>query len=626
MTTPAERFSGWIDGFAKEVDVRLKTWMAGWLSWGIELFFVVLEKAATPMFKPIIDRLEAESTIPPELKPIFDELKGPESAIGAVLANSAGGALIGGALGRIIDYVLRPLTYGLSFSPGFYIHEAPVLVNLWRRGFIDETYLTQHLRWHGLGTDDIEQLKKVTEYLPGPAELIHWTAREVFEPDKIAKYGLMDDADKLRREDFYKVAIGDEQIDNNWIAHWEHASWMQIVEMLHRGIITEQDVKDWFPLVEMAPYWAEHLIQAAYTWPTRVDVRRWWDMRTIDETELRRLYSGMGYRGVNLDNYVLWTKVYVAFPDLLARWTKGWITLDEVKSELTGLGMPADRVEEMIQTKIKAAQPERTANEKDITKTDIIKGVKKGVISRSEGVELLIDLGYDEDEAAYILDINIPVDEEEPVVKTRELTKADILTGLKTAVITESEALTKLEGLRYTPDDARTILDIFKATAEPPVEAWQREASKADIVAAVKKGLITPENAYLMLLDIGFSAEAANFILMVRAEVSPFSPMSYTEFKDITQKWKRAVGKEAKPMSKELIAAGAEVVKLTKDVKALHDAINAEGRTLIAQEVLPEAATARRDELQVALHRAESALRSAQVNYDSLVAEWRHGP
>jgi len=236
----------------------------------------------------------------------------------------------------------------------------------------------------------------------------------------------------------------------------------------------------------------------------------------------------------------------------------------------------------------------------------------------------LIELGYDEDEADYLLTINIPRDEEAEVVKDRELTKADILSGLKTAILTEAEALTKLETMRYRPDDARTILDIFKAAAEPPLEAWQREASKADIVAAVKQGLITPEKAYLMLLDIGFSAEASNFILMVRAEVSPFSPVNYGEFKNLTQKYRRAIGMEAKPMSDEIIAAGALVIKLTKDIEALHLSIKEEERGLIAGEAIPEAASARRDELQVTLHRAESALAAAQVDYDSLVAEWRH--
>ncbi|GAH44519.1 unnamed protein product [marine sediment metagenome] len=49
-------------------------------------------------------------------------------------------------------------------------------------------------------------------------------------------------------------------------------------------------------------------------------------MRTIDETELRALYQRHGYFGKDLENYVIWTKVYVAFPDLMARWSKGWIT------------------------------------------------------------------------------------------------------------------------------------------------------------------------------------------------------------------------------------------------------------------------------------------------------------
>ncbi|GAG49176.1 unnamed protein product, partial [marine sediment metagenome] len=193
----------------------------------------------------------------------------------------------------------------------------------------------------GLDELDIETLLKVTKFYPAPADLIRWQAREVFEPEMIKRYGLDSEFGAIEKEPFYKAGMTDDQITNYWRAHWEHASWMQVVEMLHRGLMTEEQVYDWFRVVEIPPFWRDLLIQSAYTWPTRVDVRRWWDMRTIDETELRRLYSGMGYRGLNLDNYVLWTKVYVAFPDLMARWTKGWITIDDVRRELTGLGMPA---------------------------------------------------------------------------------------------------------------------------------------------------------------------------------------------------------------------------------------------------------------------------------------------
>ncbi|GAI58442.1 unnamed protein product, partial [marine sediment metagenome] len=57
---------------------------------------------------------------------------------------------------------------------------------------------------------------------------------------------------------------------------------------------------------------------------------------------------------------------------------------------------------------------------------------------------------------------------------------------------------------------------------------------------------------------------------------------------------------------------------------ALHDALEEEERKLVSEEVLPEAATKRRDELRVTLHRAEAELERARSKYDTLVAEWRH--
>ncbi|GAJ11759.1 unnamed protein product, partial [marine sediment metagenome] len=251
-------------------------------------------------------------------------------------------------------------------------------------------------------------------------------------PDMIERYSLEDELPAYEKTDFPKVGVDSTQARNYWMAHWEHASYMQIREMLRRGLLSldkamptppttkegwaARDAEginaayDWYRLVEISTFWRARLTEMMWEVPTRVDVRRFWDMRTISEEELYSIYHRHGYHGKDLDNYVLWTKVYVAFPDLMARWSKGWITLDEVKSELTGLGMPAARVDEMIETKVKTAEPERTAAERDITKTDIIKGVKQGVITRTEGVELLVDMGYDEDEAVYILEINIPPD------------------------------------------------------------------------------------------------------------------------------------------------------------------------------------------------------------------------
>jgi len=166
---------------------------------------------------------------------------------------------------------------------------------------------------------------------------------------------------------------------------------------------------------------------------------------------------------------------------------------------------------------------------------------------------------------------------------------------------------------------------VFDAQVTPPVEPAGREASKADIILAVKKGLITPEDAYLMLQDINFTPEASAFILEVKAEVSPFSPINYAEFKDLTSKYRRAAGMKGTEMPEEIKKAAAEVVRLTGETEVLNRSIEAEKRLMVGQEVLPEAATKRLKGLQVKRNRAESALSAAKSEYNRLVAEWKHG-
>lgn len=557
--TPAERFKQWIDNLAQEWQDRLRGWMTSWLSLGIEVLLDVVGKAAAPKLRPLIERLERETTIPDELKPIFDELKEPKGEIAAIFAQSAGGALVGGAIGKVLDYVLRPITFGLSFSPEFVILDPVQQISLWLRGEITDSALEAALRKNGFGTEnmrylkalvsprldpqtairaqfrgiissksmqrtlkdqawrdeDIKTLWEVAHVMPSATEAIGLMAHEAFEEGMVAKYGLDDEFEGLDFAFLEKIGITKDIAKLHWRGHWQHPSFTQVLEMFRRKLITILDFRQWFRVVEIPPFWRDFLIEVSHAWPTRVDVRRWWDLRTIDEAELRRLYEGMGYHGINLDNYILWTKVFTAFPDLIARWKNGWITVEEVSSELIGLGMPAERVGELIQTKIKASQPERTAKERDVTKSEIVKGVKKEVITAGEGIELLMDLGYDRDEADYILAIN-------------------------------------LEALSGSPED-------------------------------------------------------------------------YATFKGITGKYRRAIGQEAKAMPEELKAAAAEVVRLTDEVKALADAIVEEDRKLIDEDILPEAATERKDELLKSHRQAEAELARVKTEYERQLAAWRHG-
>jgi len=620
---PGARFAAWLSNIAFGWKLPVGEWIREWISKAVLNAFEDMEPGAIEAMRPALLKQIKDPLVPEELKTLYRaaiEPGNPINTVGGIitLLLQSLGTLLGGSqpLSNIMRYTQDKVLETYRLDP-------QTIITAWRRDPKTFEPFFEDLKEQGWSEPRINALKFSTLFLPNADEQTFWLAREVYEPAMREKYGLDAELPVYADTDFAKIGVTPEQMTNKWRAHWQHASWIQVVEMLHRGLLDEEEVKQWFRLVEIPPFWRQLLIDTAYTWPTRVDVRRWWDMRTIDEARLRELYSGMGYRGKNLDDYVLWTKVYVAFPDLMARWSKGWISIDEVRSELVGLGMPGERVEEMIQTKIKAAEPERIDKERDVTKTDIIKGVKKGVITRDEGIELLVDMGYDEDEADYILVINIPPDEEDAVVKQRDISKADVIAGLRTEVISEDDALNKLLELRYSRADSEFLLDIFKATIKPPEEPRQREASKADIVQAVKKGLITPEEAYLMLQDIGFTPEASEFILMVRAETSPFSPVTFGEFKGLTEKYRRATGREVKPMPEELKQAADELVKITNEVESLDRAIEEEKAKLIPDEPLPEQATARLEELEVSRNRARAELQRLSQDYNAKLAEWR---
>jgi len=620
----SDRIMGSVDEFAGKYGNRLMTWGGKVLTAGGTRLAEELEPAGVDLVSDTLKQIQDNPLTPDSVKRMLDKLIKPTDPVPLFVVILLAPLILIPLITGIFQPLQRLLNYGQErlFRSGRMDPNTAIRAN-WR-GFMTDERMRATLVDHGFDEVDIETLLDVTKFYPAPQDLVRWQAREVFEPSMISKYGLDDEFEEIEKEPFYQAGMTDEQILNYWRAHWEHASWNQVVEMLRRGQITEADVWEWFKVVEIVPYWRDKLIAISWEVPTRVDVRRFWDMRTIDETRLREIYTSQGYHGKDLEDYVLWTKIYVDFPDLMTRYKNGWLTLDDVRAELVKLGMSAGRAEELIQTKVKAGQPERTSSERDVTKTDIIKGVKQTVISRDQGIELLVEMGYDEDEADYILEINIPPDEEELVVRDRELTKADILKGLKTAIITEDQARDRLIDLRYSPADAEFLLDIYRAQVTPPEEPRDREASKADIVLAVKKGLITPEDAYLMLQDIGFTPEASQFILEVRAEASPFSPRSFDEFKDRAVKYRKAIGLEVTEMPEELKAAAGEVVRLTKEVKDLEDAVVEEKKKLLDLEPLPPEAEDRLKELQVFRNRAIAELQRVKSDYDRLIAEWRH--
>jgi len=170
--------------------------------------------------------------------------------------------------------------------------------------------------------------------------------------------------------------------------------------------LSESDVVD---LYEFGLYGvfadAEFYREAGYP----EDKAAWYAEHSVEKWYLEAGYSPD-------DAYLLAKLVYLKYevPKLRTLYRNGWINKQQLIKGLEELGIPEPRRTEMAMNFIKAEQPERLRKERDLTKSEIIKGVKSGVITPQQAVYLLMDLGYDEWEAWYLLAIYKVVEAGDP--------------------------------------------------------------------------------------------------------------------------------------------------------------------------------------------------------------------
>jgi len=129
----------------------------------------------------------------------------------------------------------------------------------------------------------------------------------------------------------------------------------------------------------------------------------------------------------------------------------------------------------------------------------------------------------------------IPIEKIEP---ERDLTKGDILSALRKGILGPAEARVMLLDLRYDAEET----DLLIAGSMPPPEELvvevARQLAKADIKSALKAELITPDEAWQRFIGLDYTTEDAQFLvdtyLMLEALKHVTKPRELTKA-DITK-------------------------------------------------------------------------------------------
>ena len=338
--------------------------------------------------------------------------------------------------------------------------DAGELITLMRRGELEEGPFNILMEKIGFEEREIKLLERATLFYPSPQDLIIWQAKEVFEPDAIEKYGLKNEIELIKRDAFYKAGMDDEQIENYWMAHWQHPGWTVVREMLHRTDLTEADVYEWFRLVEIPPYWREKYTAVMYEPYTRVDVRRMYDAGILGYDEVLQAYRELGYKedkAVNLADFAV---------------------ASTLKSE------------------------------RDLTRTQIEKGFEEDIIDRPTALLLLQDMGYDELEADYILLLK-----EIALNDDIESHKIDTLVDLFVlGAVTQEQLIAELNALNLQA----TYRDTLVAKAMRLKAAKVKMPTKADLQAFRFQGIIDDDTFRVSMGEIGYRASDVEKYLKVK--------------------------------------------------------------------------------------------------------------
>ena len=322
--------------------------------------------------------------------------------------------------------------------------------------------LDDELRKVGVHNNYHALYKELAYQIPPVADIITMAVREAFTPEIARRFGQYQDLPPEFVEWAGKKGLSKDWAERYWAAHWSLPSVQQGFEMLHRGIIGQDDMNLLMRALDIMPYWRDKLIAMAYRPLTRVDVRRMYGLGTLDEAGINKAYRDLGYNSFNAgkmsDFTVRWTRrtqSRFTSADVVNAYTKFLIGSSEASSLLRDMGIRDAEVSNIIKT----AGYKRSWSSKEETIDAVRNLYKKGKYSASQAESELAKLNLPQN----YIDTQLQQWQAKAAADTvATWTTAQTLTFLKKQLITEERARKEFVDLGYDAEHINVYLDSAK--------------------------------------------------------------------------------------------------------------------------------------------------------------------
>lgn len=309
--------------------------------------------------------------------------------------------------------------------------------------------LPQQLKRIGIHPDYFHIYKELAYQIPPVADIITMAVREAFSPDIAAKFGQYDDFPEPFAEWAGKKGLSQEWAERYWAAHWALPSPLQGFEMLHRGIIDNEELNLLLRALDIMPFWRKRLTQMAYKRLTRVDVRRMYRVGVLSESEVYEAYLELGYDEKRAKQMSLFTirqtlsiLAGVSTKDVVRAYANRTIDRGEARSILIEFGVRSEDVSYILST----ADYKREWEYTDTKIRGIRNLYKKGEYSDDQARDQLSKLDLPAEQITALMEQWYFEEKETP---PRTWTTAQTLAFIKAELITKERGERELELLKY---------------------------------------------------------------------------------------------------------------------------------------------------------------------------------
>ena len=413
-----------------------------------------LGRALTPLFNMVAQ--EAFKTYPNELLPPVN------------LINLRYRGLV--TEGEYQDEMVRQ---GINSARAGKLYEgAEMLLNgyeiaaLFRRGAINEQGRDEALAELGYTKERGDYLMSVTAEIPSARDVIAFAVREVYSPQIAEAFGQFEGVEEVLTEaadDIKASGMTEDAFRKFWAAHWLLPSVTQGYEMMHREIITSEQLDQLMVALDIMPWWREKLRDMSYAPFTRVDVRRMHKLGTIDDDGLIKAYKDVGYDEEKAEKLAEFTKAYNQEPET---------------SEKTDVDI-------------------EKKTEKEATRAAVIKAYRSNLIGQADAITYLTDLGYtDKAIALYIASEDFALEEEITDEKIDTIRDAYVR-----RIYDYNKAVEILGTLNLPGAQVDTLLERWDIEKD----ARASRPSKAELFKMHKAKIIPTETLRVELVAHGFS-------------------------------------------------------------------------------------------------------------------------